>query len=261
VTQFVGVRLVKPGQYKATLVVMHGASSEAQPGEGAKKKHAENLGLFSTAADAALAYDRAARAAGKTKVNFPREGTSEVKAVHRERGPRRGAAEGPAPGAPLPPPLVGNPTLDAQRSALQAADRQMAARAAAAKVSGGKAGPPGRPVPAPAAALPPRTAQLSASTSPPPVPAAPVPPPVLSPGDELPEALRRHGLHAAAAACAAERIDATLLRQCGAGMLRGQEVLRRLGVPDTLGDRLHLALALQELGVRDAMLVASLTLE
>ena len=230
---FVGVRHEKSGKWRAEIRL---PQENAAAGEGPKRGKMKCLGSFDTAAEAAAAYDAAARLAGRTAVNVPNQPgeTQAVKPRKRERPPQKP----PQPAAASP---GGFPALDAQRRALAAASAQAASRPAA---------PPAD------AAVPPAKLQrvaVAVASSPPAAAAVSAPPAAAQraapPGeDELGEALARHGLGGLAPRFAAERIDAALLRAAGSDLLRGREAQERLGVT-TLGDAMRLGLVLKALGV------------
>ena len=232
---FVGVRPEKNGKWRAEIRL---PQENAAAGEAPKRGKMKCLGSFNTAAEAAAAYDAAARLAGRTVVNVPsRPGeTRAVKQRKRERPPQK-----PQPAAASP---GGFPALDAQRRALTAASAQAALRPAVPLVASPDDAAPAAKLQrvAVAAAAPPAlgvavsAAQLGTQRA-------------AAPGDdELGVALARHGLGSLAPRFAAERIDAELLRAAGSDLLRGREAQERLGVT-TLGDAMRLSLVLKALGV------------
>ena len=230
------MRPEKNGKWRAEIRL---PQENAAAGEAPKRGKMKCLGSFNTAAEAAAAYDAAARLAGRTVVNVPsRPGeTQAIKPRKRERPPQKPPqAAAASPG--------GFPALDAQRRALAAASAQAASRPAAQLTASPDDAAPAaklqRVAVAECAALPAvggaAAAQLGTQRA-------------AAPGDdELGAALVRHGLGFLAPRFAAERIDAALLRAAGSDLLRGREAQERLGLT-TLGDVMRLGLVLKTLGV------------
>ena len=234
---FVGVRPEKSGKWRAEIRL---PQENAAAGEGPKARgKMKCLGSFNSPAEAAAAYDAAARLAGRTAVNVPmRPGeTQAVKPRKRERPPQK-------PSQPAAASPGGFPALDVQRRALAAASAQAVSRPVAPPAALPDDAAPAaklQRVGAAAAIAQPAAAGVSA----PPAAAQRASPPG---DDELGAALARHGLGGLAPRFAEERIDAALLRAAGSDLLRGREAQERLGVT-TLGDAMRLGLVLKALGV------------
>ena len=191
------------------------------------------LGAFESAEAAACAYDDMARRMPSfTHFNFPRAGTAEAQAVPVEV------------------------SAEAQRAAAARRAEKAAAAAAGLPLPAAARKRKNRPAASPDAA-PAAAAVAAAQGAAPCGDAADASPAVKEHADdELRAALVRNGLAHLVARFATERLDAPLLRTVGASFLRRRTTLERLGVPDTIGDRLRLALALRDVGVADAMTLA-----
>ena len=211
--------------------------------EGLPSARHVRLAAFDTEEEAARAYDMKARQLGNfTHFNFPRPGEEQAVPMEVSQATLMAAAASRA--QRKADEAAGLPAEARKRK--KAAVTEPAAQAAQPQ-------PQVQPQVQPPLAAP---AFAAAAAAPPPAAPPPPPPPSAAADAALSAALSRHGLAHLAPRFAAERLDSELLRVAGASVLRSGGALARLGVPDTMGDRLRLALALRDLGVPDALTLA-----